>query len=67
MDQRGRRGQVQYLPTSALPLSLDEFNELVLPELRRRRTFRSESEGRTLRDNLDLPMPSDRYSPSEGA
>jgi FMN-dependent oxidoreductase (nitrilotriacetate monooxygenase family) len=50
-----------------LPLSLDEFNELVIPELCRRRMFRSEYEGRTLRDNLGLPMPSNRYSPSEGA
>ena len=50
-----------------LPLSLDDFNELVMPKLRRRRMFRSEYEGRTLRDNLGLPMPSNRYSPSEGA
>jgi FMN-dependent oxidoreductase (nitrilotriacetate monooxygenase family) len=50
-----------------LPLSLDEFNELVMPELRRRQMFRSEYEGRTLRDNLGLPMPSNRYSVSEGA
>jgi FMN-dependent oxidoreductase (nitrilotriacetate monooxygenase family) len=50
-----------------LPLSLDEFNELVMPELRHRRMFRSEYEGRTLRDNLGLPTPSNRYSLSEGA
>ena len=29
--------------------------------------FRSEYEGRTLRDNLGLPMPGNRYSLSEGA
>jgi alkanesulfonate monooxygenase SsuD/methylene tetrahydromethanopterin reductase-like flavin-dependent oxidoreductase (luciferase family) len=50
-----------------LPLSLDDFNDMVMPELRRRRMFRSEYEGRTLRDNLGLPMPGNRYSLSEGA
>ena len=50
-----------------LPLSLDEFNELVLPELRLLGLFRNEYEGSTLRDNLGLPMPSNRYSLAEGA
>lgn len=46
-----------------LPISLDDFNELVMPELRRRGMFRSEYEGRTLRENLGLPAPRNRYSP----
>ncbi len=40
-----------------LPISLDDFVELVLPELRRRNMFRNEYEGTTLRQNLGLPMP----------
>ncbi|HEY0291986.1 MAG TPA: LLM class flavin-dependent oxidoreductase [Hansschlegelia sp.] len=40
-----------------LPGGLDDFVELVVPELRRRSLFRSEYEGRTLRENLGLPYP----------
>ncbi len=40
-----------------LPTSLDDFVQLVLPELRRRNMFRHEYEGTTLRQNLGLPMP----------
>jgi FMN-dependent oxidoreductase (nitrilotriacetate monooxygenase family) len=42
-----------------LPGGLEDFIELVLPELRRRGLFRTEYEGRTLRENLDLPRPAD--------
>lgn len=45
-----------------LPIALDDFNELVMPELRRRGMFRSEYEGPTLRANLGLPVPGNRYS-----
>jgi FMN-dependent oxidoreductase (nitrilotriacetate monooxygenase family) len=45
-----------------LPIALDDFNELVMPELRRRGMFRSEYEGPTLRENLGLPVPRNRYS-----
>lgn len=44
-----------------LPGSLDDFIALVLPELQRRGLFRTEYEGRTLRDNLGLPRPESRY------
>ncbi len=44
-----------------LPGGLDDFVELVLPELRRRGLFRTEYEGRTLRDNLGLARPASRY------
>ncbi|MEM5339547.1 LLM class flavin-dependent oxidoreductase [Paraburkholderia azotifigens] len=44
-----------------LPNSLDDFIRLVLPELRRRGLFRSEYEGRTLRENLGLSQPVSRY------
>jgi hypothetical protein len=44
-----------------LPGGLDDFVELVLPELRRRGLFRTEYEGRTLRDHLGLARPKSRY------
>ncbi|MDR6953397.1 FMN-dependent oxidoreductase (nitrilotriacetate monooxygenase family) [Ancylobacter sp. 3268] len=40
-----------------LPGGLDDFVDLVVPELRRRKLFRGEYEGRTLRENLGLPYP----------
>jgi len=44
-----------------LPGGLDDFVELVLPELRRRGLFRTEYEGRTLREHLGLRRPPSRY------
>ena len=51
-----------------LPGSLDDFVELVIPELQRRGLFRTEYEGRTLRENLGLPRPAwrPRAAPPEG-
>ena len=46
-----------------LPGGLDDFVELVLPELRRRGLFRTEYEGRTLREHLGLRRPPSRYAP----
>ncbi|MBS7776723.1 LLM class flavin-dependent oxidoreductase [Acidovorax sp. CCYZU-2555] len=40
-----------------LPGGLDDFIELVLPELRRRGLFRTDYEGRTLREHLGLARP----------
>ena len=45
-----------------LPGGLDDFVELVVPELHRRGLFRTEYEGRTLRENLGLKRPVSRYS-----
>jgi FMN-dependent oxidoreductase (nitrilotriacetate monooxygenase family) len=45
-----------------LPGGLDDFVELVLPELRRRGLFRTEYEGRTLREHLGLVRPVSRYA-----
>lgn len=45
-----------------LPGGLDDFIRLVLPELRRRGLFRSEYEGRTLREHLGLRQPVSRYA-----
>lgn len=43
-----------------VPGGLDDFITLVIPELRRRGLFRTEYEGRTLRENLGLKFPSHR-------
>jgi len=44
-----------------LPEGLDDFVDLVVPELQRRGIFRSDYEGRTLRENLGLPRPKNRF------
>jgi alkanesulfonate monooxygenase len=44
-----------------LPTGLDDFAELVIPELQRRGLFREAYEGSTLRENLGLPRPEGRY------
>ena len=44
-----------------LPGGLDDFVDKVVPELQRRGIFRREYEGRTLRENLGLPRPENRY------
>ena len=44
-----------------LPLGLDQFVELVIPELRARGMFRTEYAGPTLRENLGLTPPANRY------
>jgi alkanesulfonate monooxygenase SsuD/methylene tetrahydromethanopterin reductase-like flavin-dependent oxidoreductase (luciferase family) len=44
-----------------LPGGLDEFCDQVVPELQRRGLFRREYEGKTLRENLGLPRPTNRF------
>jgi len=44
-----------------LPGGLDDFVDKVVPELQRRGIFRREYEGRTLRENLGLPRPANRF------
>jgi alkanesulfonate monooxygenase len=44
-----------------LPQGLDDFVDRVVPELQRRGIFRREYEGRTLRENLGLPRPANRF------
>jgi alkanesulfonate monooxygenase len=46
-----------------LPGGLDDFVDQVVPELQRRGIFRREYEGRTLRENLGLPRPANRFFP----
>ena len=44
------------------PTGPQEFVDLVVPELQRRGLFRTECEGRTLRDHLGLPFPQSRHT-----
>jgi alkanesulfonate monooxygenase len=44
-----------------LPEGLNDFVDKVIPELQRRGIFRKEYEGRTLRENLGLPRPKNRF------
>ncbi len=46
-----------------VPAGLDDFVELVIPELRRRGIFREEYEGTTLREHLGLPRPGNQFFP----
>ena len=44
-----------------LPAGLDDFVDRVIPELQKRGIFRKEYEGPTLRENLGLPRPKNRF------
>jgi alkanesulfonate monooxygenase len=44
-----------------LPDGLDDFVDRVVPELQRRGIFRRDYEGKTLRENLGLPRPGNRF------
>jgi alkanesulfonate monooxygenase SsuD/methylene tetrahydromethanopterin reductase-like flavin-dependent oxidoreductase (luciferase family) len=44
-----------------LPGGLDDFVDKVVPELQARGIFRREYEGVTLRENLGLPRPENRF------
>ena len=46
-----------------LPQGLNEFVDQVVPELQRRGVFRKEYEGKTLRENLGVPRPANRFFP----
>ena len=46
---------------SFLPEGLDDFVDKVVPELQRRGIFRREYAGTTLRENLGLKRPANRF------
>ena len=48
----------------ALPSTLSDFVEKVVPELQRRGVFRHDYAGRTLREHLGLSRPENRYTTS---
>ena len=60
---RGRAVDGFLIQPSVLPSDLDEFVDTVIPILRERGLFRTEYEGRTLRQNLGLERPASRYGP----
>ena len=47
---------------SVYPTGLNDFVDLVIPELQRRNLFRTAYEGPTLRDLLGLSKPVSRYA-----
>jgi FMN-dependent oxidoreductase (nitrilotriacetate monooxygenase family) len=59
LEERFRKGGADgfNIMPATVPGGLDDFIELVLPELRRRGLFRTDYEGRTLRENLGLKHP----------
>ena len=59
-EEEAADGFILMCPT--LPSSLEDFTRLVVPELRRRGLFREGYEGRTLRENLGLSFPANRYT-----
>jgi hypothetical protein len=46
----------------ALPSTLQDFVDKVVPELQRRGLFRTDYTGHTLRDHLGLRRPENRYA-----
>ena len=49
------------LTPAHFPESLDDFVELVVPELQERGLFRTQYTGTTLRGHFGLPVPKNRY------
>ena len=59
LETRGSDGFNLLFPW--LPGGLDDFCDRVVPELQRRGLLRREYEGATLRENLGLPRPKNRF------
>jgi len=59
LDEEGSDGFNVMFPY--LPEGLDDFVDKVVPELQRRGLFRTEYEGATLRENLGLARPANRF------
>ena len=59
MESRGSDGFTIMFPY--LPGGLDDFIDKVIPELQGRGLFRREYQGTTLRENLGLPRPANRF------
>ena len=57
--ENGAADGFNYVP-AALPAGITDFVDLVVPELQRRGLFRTEYEGKTLRENLGVPIPANR-------
>ena len=61
LETRGSDGFTVMFPF--LPQGLEDFVDRVIPVLRDRGLFRREYEGGTLRENLGLPRPENRFLP----
>jgi len=59
VDGRGADG-FNIIPAT-LPGGIEDFVELVVPEMQNRGIYRTEYEGRTFRENLGVPHPPSRY------
>ena len=59
LEARGSDGFTIMFPY--LPQGLDDVVDRVIPEIRRRGLFRTDYEGVTLRENLGLPRPENRF------
>ncbi|MCR8549213.1 LLM class flavin-dependent oxidoreductase [Salipiger sp. P9] len=59
---RSGAGDGFIIQPAVLPGGLEDFVELVVPELQRRGLYREEYEGATLRDHLGLARPESRYA-----
>jgi alkanesulfonate monooxygenase len=59
LEERGSDGFTIQFPY--VPAGIEDFVERVVPELQRRKLFRSEYAGKTLRENLGLPRPENRF------
>ncbi|MCA0938372.1 LLM class flavin-dependent oxidoreductase [Salipiger pacificus] len=64
-ETRAADGFILMFPT--LPSSLEDFTRLVVPELRRRGLFREDYEAGTLRGNLGISEPGNRYALARAA
>lgn len=53
-----------FIIASSVPSGLEDFTEQVVPILQQRGLFRTEYESDTLRGNLGLPIPQNRYTKS---
>ncbi|WP_141501992.1 LLM class flavin-dependent oxidoreductase [Paenibacillus luteus] len=61
-DERAADG---FIIHSSIPSGLNDFVELVIPILQERGIYRTEYESDTLRGNLGLPVPTNRYTKQE--
>ena len=48
--------------TPVMPRSLNDFVDLVIPELQRRGLFRKAYQGKTLRERMGLPLPTNPWA-----
>ncbi|MDB5414541.1 MAG: xenobiotic compound DszA family monooxygenase [Rubritepida sp.] len=58
---RGQACDGFMIAAPVVPTGMERFIRLVVPELQRRGLFRTEYEGRTLRENLGLARPENRF------